>query len=1097
MTYLGRPTRQIDWLQRTSGGSRYTADLSFPGLLVGRILRSPHPYAAILSINTSKAADLPGVHAVVTIQDFPAGARYLHEGARDRPPLADGVVRYVGEEIAAVAAETAEQAEAALQAIVISYQPQRGPLTVDDATCLNSVMLHKRTHGKPNVSKIFRRRWGDPDKARNAGPISVTGRFLFGRQTHASMEPNSVVAQWNNDEKRLHLWLSTQAPILIRDEVANVLGLAKDHVVCHEVAVGGGFGSKSRVSEHEAIAGALAIKAKRPVSLVLTRSEEFEATKSRHPFHMNVTLRADPAGQLRAIEGDVKVENGAYDHVGGSVTGASLRGPGLIYRPDGIRLDAELIDTATLPGGAFRGYGITQITFALESLMDELAERLGRDPVDLRIQNANYDGEATLIGAHPHSVRLRECLQAAREAIGWDRLRSERPQGQGVGIASGVHLSGSYAETDANRSDAAIDVYTTGKVTVRFGGADSGTGQRTLLAQIAADELEVAIEDVDVFMMDTEKTPFDLGAWSSRGTHYSGHAVRMVAQATAAKLKAIATAVGGNPSIGQLVALSNKAVNGVLTVETSYVEKSVVRPDPKTGYGNVSPTYNYAAHATHIDVDTRTGEIRLLDYVAVHDTGTPLNPTALYGQIVGAAVMGIGAALREELIFARGKLANTGYLYYALPRANDVPPVRAILVDCHDALGPYGAKGVGELGINPPSPAIGNAIYNAIGIRLRELPFTPDKVLAALAEKAGRRRHFSLWRRPNRWWIALVRWAYPLGLFALLHRRRTFRPSCRTPPSLAALETPTTVSDALGRIGPDALPLGGGTDLLPRRTQGLAHASRLVSVADIPELKTFDASQGTLVIGAAVTLTQLTDAARGHAVLAQAALTIATPQIRNAATLAGNLAQANRCWFFRNGFECFKRIGPTAPCYAIEGDHRFYHAAIDGHRCQAVTPSDLATALIALDAELILRTRSGERAVPVASFYTGPGETILRDDELVIAATIGATARRHGVFEKLRLWEGDFAVVSVAITADIGADGRYNDLRIVCGGIAPTPWRAVDTERVLNGTKVTAEALRTVLDRELNAKAHPLRRNGWKLDALAGLCERAIERLNA
>ena len=1112
--YIGKPVPQIDWRERTSGISQYTADLFFPDLLIVKILRSPYPYALIASLDTMRAEAMPGVHAVITMADFPPGTRYLHEGACDRPPLADGVVRYVGQEIAAVAADTPQIAAAAIDAIDINYRPRRAPLKIAESLRRHSLKLHARKEARPNVSRVFRRRWGRPDEAKAAGQVAVSGYFEFGRQTHASMEPNSVVALWNSDEGRLHLWVSTQAPILIRDEVARLLGLETDNVICHEVAVGGGFGSKSRISEHEVIAGALAIKSGRPVRLVYDRSEEFEASKSRHPFHVQMALRADLEGQVRHIEGQINVENGAYDHSGVSVVGAGLKGLGLIYQPDGIALDALLVDTAILPGGQFRGYGTTQVSFPLECLMDDLARKLDHDPIDFRIRNAQKDGFTSLLGAEQKTVRLKECLEAARKAIKWDVLQSERPAEHGLGVAAGVHLSGSYAERDdANRCDAAIDLYTNGRVRVRFGGADTGTGQKTMLAQIAADELSLPIDAVDVLTMDTEKTPFDLGAWSSRGTHYSGQAVRIAATAAREKLLAIATSRFGDAEftlddgnvrwrdqvirIGELVQLSNETIDGQLTVETSFVDHNVVRPDPQTGLGNMSASYNFAAHAAYVRVDTRTGEVRILDYVAVHDAGTVLNSMSIEGQIVGGAAMGIGAALGEQMVFEQGKLANSGYIYYALPRAADLPSIRPFVVENSDPRGPYGAKGVGELGINPPPAVLSNAIYDAIGVRINTLPITPDKILVALAERDNRKRNFRLHLRPGRWWIALVRWAYPRGLFAVLRAMRRHRSSRVFPPPLESIAAPPTLRDALPLLGKTARPIGGGTDIVPRRSQGLESATVLISLADIQELKAVTVTaDGALEIGSAVTLSQLCDPHLTHPLLAAVASTIASPQIRNMATLGGNLVQTKRCWFFRSGFECFKRVGAKAPCYAILGDHRFYHAAIDGHRCQAVTPSDMATALVALDAELVLRSAIGQRIVAASRFYTGPGETVLRDDEIVETVRIaGATLRRHAVFEKLRLWEGDFAVVSVALAAEIDGEGRWSNLTIVCGGIAPIPWRAVATEGALNGKLVTAETLRRTFDEELNAQAHPLARNAWKLDALAGLCERAVEKL--
>jgi CO/xanthine dehydrogenase FAD-binding subunit len=697
-----------------------------------------------------------------------------------------------------------------------------------------------------------------------------------------------------------------------------------------------------------------------------------------------------------------------------------------------------------------------------------------------------------------------------RREIGWDALKAERRPGRGVGVAAGAHLSGSFADRgEANRSDAAIDIDVSGRIRVRSGTADAGTSQRTLLAQVAAETFDVPVDAIEVMTMDTDATTYDVGAWSSRGTHYACHAVRLAAEAAAERLRSVAAGRLGNEpivfqdgyavsagrrlSLGDLVVLSNAARDGMLTTEARFVEPSVSRPDPKTGTGNVSPSYCYAAHAASVEVDRRTGEVKILDYVAAHDVGTPLNPVAVHGQIVGAAAMGIGAALREEMVIEQGKVANGSYLHYALPRAADLPPIRTFTVENSDPRGPFGAKAVGELGINPPPAAIANAVFDAIGLRIAELPLTPDKILDALAKTSGRRRRFHLWRRPGRWWIALVRWAYPRGLFTLLHRFRTHRASRRIPPSPLRIDRPTTLASALTALGGGAAPLGGGTDLMPRRAQGLA-PDRLASMAAIPALRAIRRdADGTVVLGGAVTLSALETA--GLPLLAEAAATIASPQIRNVATIAGNLAQAKRCWFFRSGFECYKRAGPTAPCYAILGDHRFYHAAIDGHRCQAVTPSDLATALLALDGAVEIVGPRRSRLVPIERFYKGPGETVLAGDEMIVSVRARHDPASRWAFEKLRLWEGDFALVSVAMVGAIDGRGRWSDLRIACGGVAPLPWRAQRTERELIGRPASAEELRRALDRELNAAAHPLARNGWKLDALAGLCERATERL--
>jgi CO/xanthine dehydrogenase Mo-binding subunit/CO/xanthine dehydrogenase FAD-binding subunit len=1112
MKQIGLRRRVIDWDDRTSGRLVYSGDVRLQGLLEGMILRSPYPHARIRRIDTHRARGLPGVHAVITAADFPPGTRYFHEGAQDRPPLADGIVRFVGQEVAAVAAETGRQSHAALEAIVVKYEPLAGPLTVEAALGNGAPKLHERPTGKANLSHRLKRDWGSCETGRSNASISVAGEFLFPRQMHACMEPNIAVARWDEEAQQLHFWTSTQSPYYVANEVARVLGLDQAQVICHEVGVGGGFGSKSKICDIEAIAGLLARKARRPVRIRLAREEEFETTKTRHAFTMALQLHADRSGRVRAIDGSVDVENGAYNHSGVSVMGAGIKGLGMLYRPDGLQIEGRLIDTALTPGGQFRGYGTVQTSFALESLMDELAQRLGLDPIELRLRNANQPGETTLVGGELRSARLVECLAVVRDAIGWEREKSERRPGRGVGVASAVHVSGSYTAPGANRSDAAIDVFPDSRIRVRFGGADAGTGQKTILAQVAAEELGVDFEAVEVLTMESDRTPFDMGAWSSRGTHFGGHAVRKAALATAERLKGLAASQlddgelwldggavcskHGRIPIGQVAQLSNEARDGVLTTDASFVETAIVLADTETGRGNVSASYNFAAHAGVVEVDRRTGEVKVLDYVAAHDIGRAINPIATEGQAIGGAAMGIGAALGEEVIFEQGKMANPAYLHYALPRAGDVPRIRPILIEGGDPRGPYGAKAIGECSINPPPAVIANAVYDAIGVRIRELPITPDKIVNALAQRDGRRRSHAIWRRPTRWWIALVRWAYPRGLLRILHARTACFTSRVEPLPLDKVETPTTLAEARAALGSDAKLLGGGTDLLLLRRQGVIAPKRLISLARVAELQGIHTlPDGGIEIGAAVTLSALAEAMRGRvSMIADTAELIATPQVRELATVGGNLIQAKRCWFYRSGFGCYKRLGGLAPCYAVIGDHRFYHAAVDGHRCQATTPSDLATAFVALGASAIIVTAAAEREVPMDRFYVGPGETVLTDDEILRAIRLPAdAAERFGYFRKIRLWEGDFAVVSLAMTTRPAANGSWHDTRMVFGGIAPTPWRALATEQHLNGRPATLESLRASIDRELDNAAHPLARNGWKLDAATGLAEHAFE----
>ncbi|TDB98521.1 molybdopterin cofactor-binding domain-containing protein [Actinomadura sp. 7K534] len=1115
---VGTSVPPKNWEERTSGTDAYAGDLDPPGTLTAHVLRSPHPYARIVSLDTERARRMPGVHAVITAADFPVDTPYIHaEGAHsDRHPLARDVVRFVGEEVAAVAAETAEQARAAAEAIVVRYlRPRRRPpLTMDAALKRRSLRLHRRPSGEHNVSVHDTGQWGDPEAGRDAATVSVEGTFHYPRVSHACMEPNTTLAHWHADTGTLELWTSTQAPWFVTTEVAHVLGLDPARVICRDVAVGGGFGSKSKVCEHEALAAALSIAAGRPVRLAYTREEEFAATKPRHAFRVRLRSAADDGGRLRALDARLDVDNGAYNHYGPSIMKVGIKTLGSIYRPDGVAWDARLIDTALPPGGQFRGYGSPQVAFAMESQADELAERLGIDPIDFRIRNANEPGTTTLSGARLGSARLAECLAAVREAIGWDEKRRDRRPLRGVGVACGMHGSGSYAHGGSNRSDAAVDLFEDGRARVRFGGADAGTGQRTVLAQIAAEELGLDADDVDVLMADGELTPFDMGAWSSRGTHMGGHAVRKAAAELAETVRGLAAEKLGSDDVrlaggrahapdadialGDLVALSPDARDGTLSHETSYVDPRMETFGGGNPRPNVSASYTFAAHAVEVEVDEVTGRVRVLDYVAAHDIGRAINPAMAEGQVIGGVAQGLGAALGEELLYESGRTVNPAYINYALPRAADLPPVRVVLIEGDEEAGPYHAKSVGEMPIVPPAPAVANAVYDAIGVRIRDLPITPDKVLRALAERDGRpARRYRIAARPSRWWIELLRRAYPFGVHWTLHRFGT-RLARRVPArEIESVERPADPAEAVALTGAGGTAVGGNTDLAPQRQQRLVAPTTLVRLSAVPALRTItDRDDGALDIGAAVTLDALAAATRGRLdAVADAVESIASAQIRAVATVGGNLVQAKRCWFFRNGFDCYKRGGAACPCYAVQGDHRFYHAAIGGHRCQAVTPSDLGTVFTALDARVLLSGPAGDRTVAIGDFYTGPGETCLRPGELVTAVRVPASARdRRCVFDKLQLWSGDFAVVSVALSAAVTA-GRWDGTRVVLGAVAPTPWRARATEAGCDGARFDSARFRALLDGELARHGHPLAGNDWKLDAALGMAVRAAGRM--
>jgi CO/xanthine dehydrogenase Mo-binding subunit/CO/xanthine dehydrogenase FAD-binding subunit len=1117
MRAVGVSVRPIDWVTKTSGTARYAGDERPDGALVARVLRSPLPHARIAQVDTRDAWHVPGVHAVITAADFPPGARYAHSGEpySDRPPLAVDRVLYVGHEVVAVAAETAEAADEAVRRIRVRYRRLPAVLSVPAALRRGAPRLHERASGT-NVSVQTDGHWGDLAVAlRNTG-TSVERTFWYPRVNHACMEPNTTLAWWHDE--RLELWTSSQAPHFVVHELAGVLGLQPEQVVCRDVAVGGGFGSKSKVSEHEAIAALLSMRSGRPVLIELTRAEEFAFTKPRHAFTTTLRAHADQDARICLLDAEVDVDNGAYNHYGPSVMRAGIKQFGSMYRPDAVRWSARLVDTNLTPGGQFRGYGQPQTALALECLVDELAEKCGWDPLEFRVHNASGPDSEALSGALIGSNRLVECLETVGKLIDWKAKRETRVPGRGVGVAAGMHASGSYAYPGGNVSACGVELTDTGEVVVRFGGADAGTGQRTVLGQIAAEVLDVDVDRVRVIMSDWDETPPDMGAWSSRGTHMGGHAARQSAEALAARLLRLGaeklgtddvTLRGGRVvsataavDIADLVPLAPEAADGRLRIDTEYVEKRMQPYWTGIERPNISASYTFAAHAVEVEVDPDTGAIRVLDYVAAHDIGRAINPALATGQIIGGVVQGLGAALSEQLIYEGGRVVNPAYLHYALPRATTVPSVRVELIEGPEPAGPFDAKSVGEMAIVPPAPALLNAVYAATGIRFSRLPLTPDVVLAALRARDRRPpRAYHLARRPSRWQIELFRRLYPLGLHYLLDRVGTRWARRPRPRAIDSVKKPATVAEAGAALtAPDATVIGGATDLLVQRDQGLTYPRTLVAISSASGLRTIEEQpDGGVCIGAAVTLAELARWVRGRLdVLAEAIETIASGQIREVATVAGNLAQAKRCWFFRSGFDCYKRGGATCPCYAVTGDHRLYHSAIGAHRCQAVTPSDLATVFAALNARITIGGVGGSREVPVDGLYGGPGELRLRRGELITAVTLpGGVLVRRAAFTKLQQWEGDFALVSLAASVRVDGSGVWHEPRFVFGALAPTPWIPRRAVGKLDGARPTRADVIRLLEDEFEREAHPLPGTAWKLDAATGLAGRTVDRLLA
>lgn len=1085
---VGKRLPMLEGPAKVSGAGRYVDDITLPGMLYGAILRSPHAHAVIEDIDTSDAERLPGVKAVVTARD--QGTRpYIHLGgaASDRYPMARDKVRFIGEEVAAVAAETPDDARRALEAIKVRYRAlpavfdplealdpdapliHPAPTFEVERTGKDEAVVHTAREDERNVSARNQKVWGDVEAAFREADRVFEHDFFHAAENQVTMEPDGSLIRYDEDTCRYDVWTSTQSPYFIEKELANALDVDVDKIHIHEVLVGGGFGGKSKVCEHEVITALLARKAGRPVKLVLSRDEQFATTKGRHPFHVRLRTGVTEEGIVVARDVRVVVDNGAYNAVGPAVMGLASLIFASLYRPKAVRFDGRVVYTNKPPGGQFRGYGNPQATFALESQLDIIAEELGIHPVEIRRRNLNREGDTTLAGWQINSCGFEECLDTVADILGINGGGSVKPSpNRGIGIAGVIHCSGANIYQDGDFSEADVEIDSEGTVTYRMGAADPGTWQNTALAQIVAESLGVTIDAVRVVTMDSDETPTDLGTWGSRITFVAGNAAHRATTTLRDRLREVAAdeweaspgdveivdgvlRVRGDPShamsLGDAVARCPGTEDGLLKAHIRYATPTE-QVNRETGIANISSAYTFAVQGAEVEVDPSTGHVSVSRFAAAHDVGRSVNPIAVEGQIEGASVMGLGAALTEELIFEQGKLVNGSYLYYGIPRASDYPAIDDVAVEAPDPEGPFGAKGVGEPGLVPSAAATANAVANATGARIHRIPLTPDRVLSALEASDGRPDGTAagLHRR----WIHAMRRAYPRFVLPLLHRygTRFARRRRYVAPSDLRVTPARDLEDALS-LGSarDTSYVGGGTDVVPRRHQGLLQVARLVDVSELSELKGVERTSSGLRIGAATTLSELAEhelVLRHAPLLATVARQIAGTQIRNVATVAGNLCQEKRCWFYRQGFNCYKRGGVTCPCYAVVGDNRFYHAIFDAHRCQAVAPSDLATAFAALDAAVrTSRHADGEgRRLDMAELYDGPGETVLRGGELIVDvdvperwldATFG--------YEKLRLREGDFPIVAAATTRS-----RSGDCRVVLGGVSYQPRRDHESE---------------------------------------------------
>ena len=752
---LGHDVPQVNARAKVLGRAQYAGDLKIAGMLHGKVLRSPYPHARIVSVDTSAALALPGVLAVLTGADAPRTMWGVHH--KERRILAEGVVRFAGEEVAAVAATTEEIARDALDLISIEYEELPAILTPEEALDEDAPGIHP---GRNNVSHEIKFHRGDVDAGMASADLVYEARYTTHAQYPGYLEPMGSVAAIDPDG-RLEVWTSIHSASLARARLAAALELPISRVRVHQATTGGGFGGKMVEDANNLIAGLLAVKTGKPVRLVNNRLEDFLAAPSSVPEQITLKLGMTREGLIVAKEVRIIADCGAYSGLAAEVMHVSAMRSDNMHRNPNVRSHATLVYTHTPVHGAFRGFGGTQMQFALNSHIHTMAEKLGLDPVAIHKLNAIGAGETSIHGWEIGSTGLKECIDQCTAAIGWEAKRV-RPKDvgakrRGVGMAAAMHVSGNRTIGNWDGSTVVVKINEDGRVYIHSGEADVGQGAMTMLSQVVAHELNIPLSHTYVVPPDTDTSPSAIGALASRITIAAGNAAITAARAARDKLFALAATelkadvaqlemgdgtvrVKDEPtrqaSIAQLARLHIWRHGGEgIQVSGSWDAKTKMHDDQV--YGNIAPAYSFAAQAVEVEVDTQTGQVTLLDSFVSDDCGKALNPLAIHGQTNGATVQAIGWTLYEHLQLEGGRIANADFADYTMAMADAVPMLRGGLVESIDPNGPYGAKGASETAILPGAPAIANAVYDAIGVRIHDLPITPEKILAALRQQQG------------------------------------------------------------------------------------------------------------------------------------------------------------------------------------------------------------------------------------------------------------------------------------------------------------------------------------------------------------------------
>ena len=750
MPQIGRSVPRLEARDKVTGRAEYVHNLAVPGMLHGKIFRSTLAHGRIRSIDTRAAAQRSGVHRVITGEDIRKliPDPYYGPAFHDQPILALEKVRHVGEPVAVVLAADPHVAEEAASLIVADYEEL--PAVYDEVEALDGkIIVHdvlkpagtfpdlKHLAGRrgTNVALDYHLRYGDVDKAFAAADHVFEHTFRTQAVLHLPLE--AFVSLAEPGDRRITIHTASQMPSFVRSEIARLLGWAENRVRVKVPLLGGGFGAKVYI-KLEALVAALALIVQKPVKIALTMEEQF-VTLTKHPTTFRIKSGVTKDGRVTSRHCDVLWNGGAYADIGPRVTqksGFTAAGP---YDIDNVSIDSFELYTNRPPAGALRGFGIPQLVWAYESHTDMIARALGTDPVEFRRRNILRDGRPHASSTIMRGASIDRVLDSIAASMNWgapfDRGTGVVRRGRGIAI-------GFKAAVAPTTSVALVNISADGSTTLSMNTVDMGQGSDTAMAQMVAEVLDLQAENVRVLHPDSDVTPYDMGTLGSRSLFHMGLAVKLAAEDAREKLRVLATEAGlppgSNVPVGEVFQKRYGMQAGNVIGSGSFIP-SYKSPDPNTGLSpDVTPFWMIGGAGVEVEVDTETGQVRVTKLVSVADAGRPINPRICETQLSGGAIMQLGFTLMEDMVFDGGQVTNASLADYKIPGIRDIPPMENVLVAAEQSDGPFGAKGIGESGTFGVSPAIANAIEDAVGVRLTDMPLTAEKLLRALRAKEGR-----------------------------------------------------------------------------------------------------------------------------------------------------------------------------------------------------------------------------------------------------------------------------------------------------------------------------------------------------------------------